>query len=146
MDIIVDIDGTLADCTHRLRHIQKQPKDWDAFFADCGKDAPINTVINIVEALGLASNTIIFCSGRPERCRADTEQWLRTMLNYVAPTPLYMRPDGDRRDDQIVKRELLARIRADGFNPVLAIDDRSRVVAMWRAEGLICAQVAEGDF
>jgi hypothetical protein len=36
MDILVDIDGTLADCTHRLHHIQKQPKDWDAFFAGRG--------------------------------------------------------------------------------------------------------------
>jgi hypothetical protein len=57
-----------------------------------------------------------------------------------------MRSDKDRRADDIVKRELLARMRADQFNPALAIDDRRRVVDMWRAEGLVCAQVAEGDF
>lgn len=32
---VFDIDGTLADLTHRLHHIQKQPKDWDAFFDAC---------------------------------------------------------------------------------------------------------------
>jgi len=57
-----------------------------------------------------------------------------------------MRADSDRRSDDIVKRELLARIRGDGFDPQLAIDDRKRVVDMWRSEGLICAQVAEGEF
>jgi hypothetical protein len=57
-----------------------------------------------------------------------------------------MRADRDRRADDVVKRELLARMRADAFEPQLAIDDRRRVVEMWRAEGLICAQVAEGDF
>lgn len=147
MDIIVDIDGTLADCRHRLHHIQKQPKDWDAFFAACDGDAPIMPIVNMVEALAYApGNKIIFCSGRPERTRTDTASWLRRNFDFVLTMPLYMRADGDRRDDQIVKRELLARIRADGFDPMLAIDDRRRVVDMWRSEGLICAQVAEGDF
>ena len=59
---------------------------------------------------------------------------------------LYMRGDKDRRGDDIVKRELLAGIRSDGFDPKLAIDDRRRVVDMWRSEGLVCAQVAEGEF
>lgn len=36
--------------------------------------------------------------------------------------------------------------RNDQFDPSLAIDNRRRVVDMWRAEGLVCAQVAEGDF
>ena len=57
-----------------------------------------------------------------------------------------MRGDNDRRADDIVERERLARMRADRFNPELAIDDRRRVVDMWRSEGLVCAQVAEGDF
>ena len=57
-----------------------------------------------------------------------------------------MRDDDDRRADDIVKRELLARMRDGRFNPELAIDDRRRVVDMWRSEGLVCAQVAEGDF
>jgi len=28
----------------------------------------------------------------------------------------------------------------------MAFDDRNRVVATWRANGVPCAQVAEGDF
>jgi hypothetical protein len=59
---------------------------------------------------------------------------------------LYMRPARDSRDDGIVKSELLDRIIADGYEPWLAIDDRDRVVEMWRARGLTCLQCAPGDF
>jgi hypothetical protein len=149
MDIIVDIDGTLADCTHRLHHIQKQPKDWDAFFAGCREDRPIEAVAAIVTAFwrGAQSNNVIFCSGRPEKSRSETRVWLVNHIGgWTAARPLYLRPDNDHRDDDILKRELLGKIRADGYRPVLAIEDRSRVVRMFREEGLICAQVAEGEF
>lgn len=32
MFIVFDLDGTLADCEHRIHHITKEPKDWRAFF------------------------------------------------------------------------------------------------------------------
>lgn len=38
---IFDIDGTIADLSHRLPHIQKEPKDWDAFFGCVADDAPM---------------------------------------------------------------------------------------------------------
>jgi len=36
MIYIFDIDGTLADVSHRLHYITGETKDWDAFFAACG--------------------------------------------------------------------------------------------------------------
>ena len=57
-----------------------------------------------------------------------------------------MRAEGDYRADDVVKGELLDRILADGYHPELVFDDRTRVVNMWRARGIMCAQVAEGDF
>ena len=33
---IFDIDGVLADATHREHHVTKKPKDWDAFFGEVG--------------------------------------------------------------------------------------------------------------
>jgi hypothetical protein len=57
-----------------------------------------------------------------------------------------MRPEKDRRDDDIIKFELLHKLREDGWDPVMAFDDRDRIVRMWRANGIPCLQVAEGDF
>ena len=145
MDVVVDLDGTLADCTHRLHHIRgRGRKNWDAFFAACHLDDPNPVVVALVKALG-REHRLIFCSGRPERTRKATEQWLKKHVG-ITPQALYMRGDADRRADDIVKRELLQRMRNDQFDPALAIDDRRRVVEMWRSEGLVCAQVAEGDF
>lgn len=31
MDIIFDIDGTLADIAHRRHHVETKPKNWSAF-------------------------------------------------------------------------------------------------------------------
>lgn len=57
-----------------------------------------------------------------------------------------MRRAGDHRGDDIIKLELLTQIKADGFDPIMAFEDRSRVVRAWRSAGIPCAQVAEGDF
>lgn len=139
---VFDIDGTLADCSHRLHHIQKTPKDWLSFFAACCDDAPIKHIIRLARDLG-ECHEIVFVSGRSDECRDATYAWLE---RHVFTSPLYMRKAGDHRGDDIVKLELLKQIRADGFEPIMAFDDRSRVVKAWRAAGIPCAQVAEGDF
>ena len=140
---VFDIDGTLADLSHRLHHIQKAPKDCDAFFAACGNDAPIPHMQTLTLDIIERGVEIIFVTGRNESTRSDTEAWLR--IN-VCPGVLYMRKDGDHRDDTIVKSELLDHAIADGYAPIMIFEDRKRVVDMWRARGIPCAQVAEGDF
>ena len=57
-----------------------------------------------------------------------------------------MRKAGDHRNDDILKIEMLAEVRAEGYDPIMAFDDRDRVVAAWRAAGVPCAQVAPGAF
>lgn len=141
---LFDIDGTLADVSHRLSHIQKKPKDWDAFFAACVDDPPIHHMCNLAEDLINAGRYVVFVSGRSDRVRAETLTWLHK--NVGVSRTLYMRKDGDHRLDNIVKRELLDQIRADGYEPIMAFDDRDQVVKMWREAGVPCAQVAEGDF
>jgi hypothetical protein len=141
---LFDIDGTIADCSHRLRYISDTPKDWRSFFAACRNDAPIPHIIDLALKLR-ATTAIVFVSGRSDECRVATEEWLLgNGLGYVGN--LYMRKAGDHRDDDKVKAELLEQILADGFQPIMAFDDRDRVVKMWRDRGIPCAQVAAGDF
>lgn len=146
--IIVDIDGTLADCRHRLHYVLPGGKrDWDAFFAAMHLDTcivPVRDLVNFARAADLLSGDevvdVVLSSGRPESHRGVTEQWLRD--NSVGYDALYMRPDGDTRADHIVKREMLDRIRADGYEPFIVIDDREQVVRAWREAGLVCLQAA----
>lgn len=146
---LFDIDGTLADLSHRLPHIQKTPKDWDAFFDACASDAPITHMLEVAHTLTADGAAVVFVSGRAERCRGATIEWLKKNLpdlDWKGDRDLYMRKDGDHRPDHEIKLELLAQIRADGFRPIMAFDDRDQVVKMWRAAGIPCAQVAEGNF
>ena len=141
---IVDIDGTVADASHRIHHIKKKPKDWNSFFAECINDAPIPHMHKLVSLLQVTG--VIWVSGRPERTKIDTLEWLYKHSFIHGPDPLYMRADGDYRDDDIIKYELLQKLKEDGWNPLMAFDDRDRIVKMWRANGIPCLQVAEGNF
>ncbi len=142
---IFDIDGTVADCSHRLHHIQKEPRDWDAFYGACAGDAPIKYLLRIADRLA-HFEPVIFVSGRREECRDATEAWLQQYLFHAWPTKVYLRPIDDHSDDDALKIELLKLVRADGFEPIMAFEDRKRVVDAWRAAGIPCAQVAPGDF
>lgn len=140
---IFDIDGTIANGSHRLHYIQKTPKDWSGYFAACDKDEPVFHIINLARACS-AQASVIYVSGRSDECADLTRAWLRA--HHLPSGTLYMRKAGDHRDDSILKIELLNQIRTDGFRPIMAFDDRDRVVAAWRAAGIPCAQVAPGDF
>lgn len=136
---VFDLDGTLADLAHRKPLLDA--KDWRGFFAAVGNDEPIPAVIGVLQALHAAGNQIEIWSGRSDECRAETEAWL---LRHGVPegVPVIMRSAGDKRPDDLVKREFLRGIN----QPDVIFDDRQRVVDMWRSKGITCFQVAPGDF
>ena len=133
---LVDIDGTLA-----LKG-ERGPYDWHRV----GEDTPNEPVIEVVRALRKAGYGIVFVSGRMESCREDTVTWLNKHVFPVLGMLLMMRPDDDYRPDDVLKREIWETKLRDLFDVAGVIDDRARVVAMWRSLGLTCLQVAEGNF
>lgn len=151
--VLCDIDGTIADLTHRLRFIQGEEKDWDGFFAACVDDEPISDVIFLLRHLE-AAYEIVFVSGRSSVVRYETAQWLGDNTYFFWPNMdmhnLYMRTHGDHRPDYLVKQELLGQILSDKqitkADIAFALDDRDQVVKMWRDNGIRCLQVANGDF
>jgi hypothetical protein len=57
-----------------------------------------------------------------------------------------MRPENDMRKDSVVKSELFWEHVAPNYNVQFVLDDRDQVVDFWRSIGLVCWQVAPGDF
>lgn len=136
--VIFDIDGTLADVSERIRHLQKKPKNWKGFFRGMAQDKAIKSMVRLCNILYSSGVRIILCSGRSEEHRSETVKWLaRQGVKYHE---LRLRRDGDRRSDVTVKREMLAGI--DKTKVLFVVEDRSRVVQMWRSEGLVCLQCA----
>ena len=139
-DIIVDIDGTLADCSHRRRFIRGRRKKWKKFFDAASKDRPRIDVVARVRELA-NHHRIHLVSGRPEEYRRQTLEWLG---HYRIPfESLHMREDGDYRPDDVVKQEILDHC-FDKDNIELVIDDRPRVVRMWESNGLKVLDVGDG--
>ena len=73
--IVFDIDGTIADCTRRLHHVKKDNPDWKSFFEECVNDTPIESMCDMSIVLSQYYD-IVFCTGRSEECREQTEEWL----------------------------------------------------------------------
>ena len=140
--VIFDIDGTLADVSERIHHVRKKPKNWNAFFQGMAQDKAIHSMVRLCNILFASGIQIILCSGRSEEHREQTVAWLvQQGVNYH---DLLLRRDHDRRSDTEVKRELLAAL--DKSKILFVVEDRSRVVEMWRSEGLVCLQCAPGEF
>lgn len=154
--VIVDIDGTLADLTHRRHFVETwepnddhklRKKDWDSFFAALDKDTPIQPIFDLVRLLAMQF-TILVVSGRGLEHAKPTEDWLARYWPVgagAAYAHLFMRRSGDRRPDFEVKQELLDLLPPKG-RIAYVLDDRNQVVDMWRKNGLTCLQVADGAF
>lgn len=133
--IMCDIDGTLALMGDR------GPFD----FARCGDDLLNESVRRALVSFRLANDDrIILLSGRGDNFRAETETWLAK--HDVPFDELWMRAAGDSRRDDIVKAELFNEHVRERYNVRVSLDDRDRVVALWRRMGLPTWQVNYGNF
>ena len=128
---VIDIDGVLADVGHRLHFLRRRPKDWNGFFSAARTDPPHPEGLALAAELA-SGHEIVLLTGRPERCRADTEAWLAEQ--GVEHELLVMRPSGDRRPAAEVKVGLL-RVLARGREVALVVDDDARVVDAMEGAG-----------
>jgi hypothetical protein len=151
--VICDIDGTIADLTHRRKFVDGSlgKKDWKSFHAAMDQDTPHYDIIELLEAFIFKETyTPIFVTGRYENKREVTQQWLTRHIYLPGRWNLFMRPDDDFRQDDVVKEEIYERhLIPEGVNPhstLFVLDDRDRVVNMWRRNGFRVLQVAPGNF
>lgn len=147
---IFDLDGTLSNSDKRLSFIKVQPKNWSAFYKGLINDPPIPQVVDFM--IHAASKLdILLLTGRPERYRDRTIDWLEkhNINDYV--TDLYMREDKDMRTDYIVKMEI-ADLIEQTYKIHFVVEDRLTVVEAWKKRGIFVFDVNQnphndkGDF
>lgn len=132
--IICDIDGTLAHMRNR------SPFD----YSRVNEDTIDDSVACILKVFYEQEYHILLLSGREDSCRDTTMQWLTD--HGIDYNELIMRTSGDFRNDAVIKREIYEQKIKPTCNVLFVLDDRNRVVDMWREIGLKCLQVAPGDF
>lgn len=145
--VIFDVDGTLADHSNRLVYLQQKPKDYKSYYSaeailDC---KPISSVVEWAQGTHFGGYYNIIVSGRPMDIAGNaTCQWLEN--NQVPYNHIFMRNGGDFRDDTLVKQEILDKLLkwVSKDQILFAVDDRPRIVRMWKENGITCYNVGDG--
>ena len=147
--IIFDLDGTLADISVR-RKLATKPNgkmDWDIFFDpdNIKLDVPNKPVVKMAQMFAENEYNVIIFSGRTDKTKYSTRSWLSH--NRVPFQKLVMRDSkiNHYTPDDILKKDMLDKY-VDINDVFLVVDDRNKVVDMWRSLGLTVFQVADGNF
>ena len=140
---IFDIDGTLANCKHRV-HLA-QAKQWDEFHSLAPKDQVIQPVARLMRRIA-ADHPVVLLTGRNERYRQLTLKWLRENSLSIWTTELLMRPDDDFTRDGEMKWKMLVDYFKSPVNVLdrvwFVVDDRDTVCEHLRNKGLTVFQPA----
>src|SRR5690606_19337918 len=139
--VVFDLDGTLALTEHREHFLKREPKDWRGFYAACDADEPCAPIVSTMHALIVAGDRVEIWSGRSAEVEDKTLAWLHR--HGLTGVRLRMRAEGDHQPDTRLKAAWMAE---EDQKPDLVFEDRASMVAMWRSHGIVCCQVAPGDF
>ena len=131
--ILCDIDGTLA------LGVDRSPYD----FTKCRHDLINKPVLSVLRKY-IDTTAVILITAREWKYHELTQDWL--FWHDVPYDNLIMRPDNNKTGDDLLKKHLYEVHVKGKYNILFVLDDRDRVVKMWREEGLACFQVNYGDF
>jgi hypothetical protein len=128
---VFDIDGVLADVSHRVHFLERRRKDWGAFFRAAVEDEVLPEGAALVREAAKDCE-IAYLTGRPEVCRQDTREWLQAQ-GFPTGT-LVMRANRDHRPAREAKPPMLRRLAADRVL-ALVVDDDLEVCDAYEADG-----------
>lgn len=129
------MDGTLCNVSPVIHHLTGEVRNFHRFHRESVNCPPNQHVVDAAVADHEAGKAILIVTARVFRYVWETMFW----LSHNLPVPyeqIYMRRDGDFRPDGVVKREILAMIKEDGYRVTEAWDDNPAVVAVWESEGI----------
>ena len=150
--IICDLDGTVA-----LFEGKRNPYD----ASKCNEtDEPNPLVLDLIHTYSASKminrfvkanlirpeiDHVFFFSGRVDTYMEPTMRFLREkcQLSMTDFYSLEMRKSDDKRHDEIVKKEMFEENVAGKYNVFAVIDDRPKVVRMWKNLGLPVLNVGD---
>lgn len=131
--LLVDIDGTISDPTHRRHLLEGGTPDWVRFSRLLNLDPPRSEFIERLRRLHMA-HTVVLCSGRPSCALDDTVVWLDQ--NAVPYDFIAIRPAGDRVRGIEHKLRLLGALKEASLTVHAIIDDDEEVRAAFSLYGV----------
>lgn len=146
--IICDLDGTLYNSKERQDlYLRNGKKNFDEFHQAAHKDKPHFWCAELIQSMRAAGYRTVFTSGRDDCHEESTRVWIKRHLNWGdADYDLIMRKTYDWTADDEMKKDWYEKLIEPHYEILFAIDDRKRVVDMWRSLGLTCLHCDVGDF
>lgn len=138
--ILVDIDHTLSDAAWRDGMERGGKEGWEEYYKAGDKDEPHGKMVDFINSLHDFGYNIVAVTGRPEKWRSATTNWL--VRHGVMVDEILMRPENNFKTSPLVKIELVReRFSSLKREVLLIIDDREDIINMFKANGIIGLQV-----
>lgn len=135
--VLCDLDHTLSNAFPRDGMLEA--RDWDAYHSASINDKPVIDVAYMINALHNFGYSIVGLTGRTEKWRALTLDWLTRY--EIRMDELIMRPDRDFRPAAEMKMHwALKRFPDLKADVAFLIDDNESVCAAFRAAGVTVLQ------
>lgn len=150
--VIVDLDGTLANLSHRRGYVRTNPSNWEAFNKTIIDDKPIDQTIAIYKALQSQGHYMVIFSGRGNDYLDVSKEWLaRYDITYDEIHHRNIKSQGidpfeDGISDVLVKIRMLSDLKSRHPDKEIfcAIDDRKKVCeGVWVDQGIFLFDVGQ---
>lgn len=135
--IICDLDGTLSLFDRDKRNA------YDRDFENDECSLPVKFILDSYQ-MRFPQRTIFFLSGRNDKFKDNTDEFLSKNFGDTFYYKLIMRKDKDFRKDVIVKEEMYDSWIKDKHTVDFVIDDRLQVCRLWYKLGLFVFNVNQG--
>jgi hypothetical protein len=142
---VFDLDGTIADNTHRLHFLKLKTTDrWDIYKSHSSNDTPILEMLYVFNFLCTYKNVIVI-SGRNESERLDTLAWLKKNTYFSLTERLFLRPDNNFVSSYEYKAEQLhnAIKKLNIKNINLIFDNDLDTIMKFKHLGYMCMHVVK---
>jgi hydroxymethylpyrimidine pyrophosphatase-like HAD family hydrolase len=149
--IICDLDGTLCNDDNRKDNIKDiigvkewGEKEYDRYYQNIHTDTVFEHIEEIVQKFYDDNYIILFVTGRPERFRSETNDWLNNKTKLSGH--IFMREDNNYESDVTLKTRIYNEHIKPYYDVLFVLEDRTKVVKMWRDLNVSCLQVQQSDF
>lgn len=132
--IIVDLEGTLSNCSHRIHHRHnKNYNMWNKLFP---QDSVNEQMVRIIKNHIMVNREIILCTAK-SACEAKVVmEWMHKYNLLHLFDSFYYRDKDDNRLSVDVKKDILDKI-LNKWNVITAYDDRSDICQMYLNNGIL---------
>ena len=145
--MIFDMDGTLADVSSIVHHLNAPLNLMEIealdLYHELSVDVPaVEEIVRAAQSAHDLGYAVLIVTARKIKYMGVTGHFI--VKHDIPCEAIFMRSDDDLRSDYELKKDILRRIRAQGYVIERAYDDNPEIIKLWTEEG-IEAILVEGN-